>query len=78
MILLINLITSLQLSPSNVAKKNPLRKNDTTSYDYFEEIIEHTMFLVPFDYLDIIRTVKTFKNKRSTDSRDISMSLLKK
>ena len=61
-----------------LAKKIPLRKNDTTIYDYFEENIEHTMFLGLVDDLDIIRTVQNCKNKRSTDFSDISMSQLKK
>ena len=29
----------------NLAKYIPLPKNDTTIYDYLEEIIKHTMFL---------------------------------
>ena len=73
-----DLITSLQMLAPNLAKSIPLPKDDTTIYDYLEENIEHTMFLSPVDDLEIIRTVKNCKNKRSTDFSDISMSLLKK
>ena len=38
----------------NLAKNIPLPKNDTTIYDYLEEIIKHTMFLSPVDDLEII------------------------
>ena len=62
----------------NLANNIPLPKNDTTIYDYLEEIIKHTMFLSPVDDLEIIRTVQNYKNKRSTDFSDISISLLKK
>ena len=73
MILLMNLITSLQMLAHNVAKKIPLRKNDITIYDYFEENIDHTMFLGPVDDLDIIKTVQNCKNNRSPDFSDISV-----
>ena len=38
----------------NLAKNIPLPKNDTTIYDYLEEIIKHTMFLSPVDDIEII------------------------
>ena len=60
----------------NLAQHIPLPKNDTTIYDYLEEIIKYTMFLSPVDDLEIIRTVQHFKNKSSTDFSDNSMSLL--
>ena len=62
----------------NLAKHIPLPKNDTTIYDYLDEIIKHTMFLSPVDDLEIIWPVQNCKNKRSTDFSDISISLLKK
>ena len=49
-----NLITSLQMLVPNLAKNISLPKNDTTIYDYLEEIIKHTMFLSPVDDLEII------------------------
>ena len=36
------------------------------------------MFLSPVDDLEIIRTIRNCKNKRSTDFSDISVSLLNK
>ena len=42
----------------NLTKNIPLPKNDTTIYDYLEEIIKHTIFLSPVDDLEIIRTVQ--------------------
>ena len=79
MILLMDLITSLQMYVGpNLAKNIPLPNNDTTIYVYLEEISKHTMFLSPADDLEIIRTVQNCKNKRSTDFNDISISLLKK
>ena len=61
-----------------LAKHIPLPKDDTTSYDYLEENIEHAVLLSPVGDLDIIRTVQNCKNKRSTDFSDISMNLVKK
>ena len=56
----------------------PLPKQDKTIYQYVEENIEHSMFLDPVDDLEIIRTVQNYKNKRSTDFSDVSISQLKK
>ena len=38
----------------NLAKNIPLPQTDTPIYDYLEEIIKHTMFLIPVDDLEII------------------------
>ena len=49
-----NLITSLQMLAPNLATNIPLPKNDTTIYDYLEDIIKHTMFPSPVDDIEII------------------------
>ena len=71
-----DLITSLQMLAPKLATNIPLPKNDTTIYDYLEENIEHTMFLSHVDDQELFELFKIVKNKRSTDSSDISHLLL--
>ena len=60
------------------AKIDPPANDDASIHDYLEDKNKNCMFLSPTTEDEVIGIVKTCKHKTSTDSNDLSMSVIKK
>ena len=73
-----NLFNNFFINISLELSKDITVPANVSIYDYLENRNKHNLFLTPINEEEVIRVVKIWESKTSTDYEDISMTLVKK